>query len=459
MYKHSKPLWILSFSGLTNTFSYYGTQTFLVLYLLHIFHLSQSESYLFYGGYVALIFSLPVLGGIIADRMIGHRDALIFGCVLTMCGNILLACPARPVFCLGLATVIIGSALFKSSMMYLVGDLYKAGDHHKESGFTILYLAGNLGGLIGPIVYGFTAYHIGWHWAFLSSAVFISISLCLFISCFDITTPAMHKSSKRKIFVYSLVVTGCFLLSIPFYFPGILNPLIALIFIASLSYFSLMLKKQRRADRQRLLALFVMGFFGMFYYAVGMQIGTSITLFIQEKIEAGVIRTHLPASVFSSLYTLFVIVLAPVFTYLWVFLKKRKVHLFAPQKLVMGIMLAAFGIASFAMATSSAHVLFYIVLGNILLSAGELVLAPSIYTAISDYGPAGMKSTMMGYWLLFVALGSYFSIVLARLANVLAHSVFAGVDYGGFMISAIFTIGIALILLMLIPKLNKMLLT
>ena len=158
------------------------------------------------------------------------------------------------------------------------------------------------------------------------------------------------------------------------------------------------------------------------------------------------------------LYTLFVLLLAPVFAYLWIKLKDKNIIFNAPKKLAIGIILAAFGIFSFLFASLTNLVLTGIITGNLLLSAGELVLSPSIYTAISDLAPEGMKSTMMGCWLLFVALGGYVSSILANIAHSMSEKMltFHSIYSGQFLLTGLFTGSVGIIVIMMVPKLTKM---
>ena len=120
----SKLLFVTAFGAMWNTFSYYGTQTILVLYVMHVFKLSSTDSYLLYGAYTAFIFSTPLLGGIIADKWLGCKYTIVIGAVLNIIGNLLLISMNRSIFSLGLAATLIGSGLYKSNMSNLFGTFY-----------------------------------------------------------------------------------------------------------------------------------------------------------------------------------------------------------------------------------------------------------------------------------------------------------------------------------------------
>jgi POT family proton-dependent oligopeptide transporter len=459
--EHPRSFWVLAFGELWSTFSYFGTQTILALYFIHIFQLSRAESYLLYGAYAAFAYSLPLLGGVVADKGFGSKNTALLGGCLNIIGNILLMSFGHYIFCLGLAVSLVGAGLYKSTSSHLVGSLYQTGDIKKERGFTLFYLAVNVGGVLGPLVYGLVVYKIGWNMGFLCSAIGILISLLWFFyhqHLWDEGKKSTPLNLSTRFFLLLGIISVCVLLSVPFYMPALANFLIIIIFTASIIYLTGSILKYKEIQRSRLFALLLISFFGMFYFAAGLQIGTTITLFIQSKIQSGVIKTHLPASIFSSLYPLFVLLLAPFLTYLWSALKKKGILINAPMRLTLGMLLAAMGIGTFAFAASSNFVISGIVLGILLLSAGELALAPAVYTAISDLSPVGMKSTMMGCWLLFIAFGGYLSSLLANVSHIVSPILFSHYPKfaGEFFFIASFTLMIVIALALFVSKLSKM---
>jgi POT family proton-dependent oligopeptide transporter len=458
---HPRSFWVLAFGELWSTFSYFGTQTILALYFIHVFHLTRAESYLLYGAYAAFAYSLPLLGGIVADKAFGSKNTAILGSSLNILGNILLMSFHHYMFCLGLAVSLVGAGLYKSTSSQLVGTLYPTGDIKKERAFTLFYLAVNVGGVAGPLIYGWMVYKIGWHSAFACSALGILMSLLWFIrhphKWDELKTLKPLKFLQKSLLILG-IISVCIVISFSFYRPALANVLIMLVFIMSIIYLSGAILKYKNTERNRLFALLLISFFGMFYFAAGLQIGTSITLFIQSKIQAGVINTHFPASVFSALYPFFVLLLAPLFAFLWRTLRNRHIVINAAAKLMLGMLLAVIGICAFAFAASSHFVISGILMGNLFLSAGELALAPAVYTAISDLSPPGMKNTMMGCWLLFVAFGGYLSSLLANASHLITRiAFFQGTEYTGeFLFIAGFTLIVVLLLALSLPRLSQM---
>ncbi|MDO8954559.1 MAG: oligopeptide:H+ symporter [Gammaproteobacteria bacterium] len=461
--RHPTSLWVLAFANLSDCFSYYGTITILVLYAMHVFQMDRNQSYIIYGFYAALIYSTPVLGGIIADRWLGSRKTLILGGILAIVGNLILLSQCRYGFSLGLSTSVIGSGFYKSNSTHMIGMLYPDNDPKKESAFTWLYVFCNIGGTLSPLVYGFLIYKAGWSDGFLCSAIVILLSLLWLLSTKSLKSQFATErtgSTFETSLIYALSLVGCGLFSLPFFWPVFIAPVMIGFFIIVIGYLLMMLSKYKGLERARLAVLLALSLFGMLYYATVMQVGTTIVLFIQQKINLGAINTHLPASVFGTFYALFVIVLAPIFSMLWKALKARGIILSAPIRLALGILIAGLGIMGFAVASLTSYVLFGILMGNLLLSAGDLILMPAIYTAISNNAPQGIKNSLIGSWFLFLALGGYLSSLLARVSNDFSTKFMAHTPaYAGeFIFIAGFTALIAIALMIISPKFSKVLL-
>ncbi len=457
-FQHPKTLWILCFSQAWDTFSYYGTQTILVLYFIHNFQLNQHDSYLLYGAYAAFTYSMPTVGGIIADKWLGSQKTLLLGGILNIVGNLCLLSFDRYLFSLGLATALIGSGLFKSNATHLVGTLYPDRDIRKESGFTWSYLSVNVGGTLGPLVYGLVVYAWGWQYGFLCSAVGIAISLTCFIKTWHYWVPTVKPSLLLTSFICSAIIIACFLMSLPFYYPAIINSLILSLFSLAVLYLVINGMKYHGDERRHLLALLTLSFFGMFYYAAGMQVGSSLVLFIQSKVQGHIIHMALPASTISMLYPFFVLALAPFFMWLWPTLANKNILLKTPTKLAIGIFLATLGIVMFALAAYTNWILLGVIVGILLLSAGEITLAPALYTAVSDLAPAKIKITIMGGYLLFLAFGSYLSSILALSSQWVAEKITVATPpfFLQFALIAAFTFIVFLILLFINKRLSKM---
>jgi proton-dependent oligopeptide transporter, POT family len=192
--KHPSGLWVLFFTEMWERFSYYGMRALLVLYLTSTivnggFAFAENHALEIYGVFTGLVYLTPVIGGILADRLIGQRKAIIIGGLIMGLGQVAMAYSEAVVnianvsspeamlelrqywLYIGLGLLIVGNGFFKPNISTLVGRLYSDSDPRKDSAFTIFYMGINLGAFLAPLVAGFLGESIGWSWGFGSAAV------------------------------------------------------------------------------------------------------------------------------------------------------------------------------------------------------------------------------------------------------------------------------------------------
>jgi POT family proton-dependent oligopeptide transporter len=159
---HPRGLFVLFYAEMWERFSYYGMRALLILYLTKHWLFDDGKANLIYGAYGALVYITPVLGGIIADRWLGQRKAVLFGGILLAAGHGLMAVegaggqsdPTINVFWLALAFIIVGSGFLKANISVIVGQLYKMSDIRRDAAYTIFYMGVNVGSALGTILVG-----------------------------------------------------------------------------------------------------------------------------------------------------------------------------------------------------------------------------------------------------------------------------------------------------------------
>ena len=167
---HPVGLFYLFFAELWERFSFYGMRALLTLYLAtELFRDLQDGkqiAYEIYAAYGSLVYFTPALGGMIADRLIGHKNSIMLGALLMCIGHFTMAFQNESIFYLSLGLLIIGNGFFKPNISTLVGGLYHEGDVRRDGGFTIFYLGINLGAFLSPLVCGYLGQNYGWHYGF-----------------------------------------------------------------------------------------------------------------------------------------------------------------------------------------------------------------------------------------------------------------------------------------------------
>jgi POT family proton-dependent oligopeptide transporter len=428
--KQPKGFYLISLGELCERFSYYGAQTLLVLYLTTKFSLTDSKSYSLYGAYAAFSYALPLLGGFLADRFLGLKQTLIIGGLLLVVGNLLMSFPYLNTFYAGLSLTACGIGLYKPNSSSMVGKLYADHDKRRDSGFTLFYIGMNIGATISPFIYGLSR-NWGYHYGYLFSAAILFINWLIFLihkrhiflSNLDEDKKQL-KTLSQKLLIYCSVLAVCILINILFLYPALLSNFLLFsgaIVLSALIFYAV---KCEPLERNKMFALLILGLFGMCFFAASLQTGSSINLFIERNINRDVLGYQVPAIMFTSLYPLAVILIAPVMVVIWSYLSNRQKEPTAPAKFGFGLILVSLGFISFMLATMSSgkdtasHIpIFWIVMGNLALGAGEVCLMPIMFSTIALFAPNNLKSTMMGVWYLFIAFGGYLSGFVAKLSS------------------------------------------
>jgi POT family proton-dependent oligopeptide transporter len=154
---------VLFFAEMWERFSFYGMKALLMVYMVTQLKYEDEKSNLILGSYLALVYALPILGGMMADKFLGYRKAVIFGGLVMVLGHFVLAIPSESSFYFGLGFIIIGNGFFKPNISSMVGKLYKEGDPDRDAGFTIFYMGINIGAAIGGLICGIVGQKYSWH--------------------------------------------------------------------------------------------------------------------------------------------------------------------------------------------------------------------------------------------------------------------------------------------------------
>ncbi len=179
---HPAGLYTLFFAEMWERFSYYGMRALLVLYMIKGFlGYGDSQAYTVYGAYTALVYMTPFIGGMLADRILGQRLAVVIGGLLMAAGHLLMTIEQDIPFFLALALIIAGNGFFKPNISTTVGTLYAAGDKKRDDGFNIFYTGINLGAAMSPLLCGYVGETYGWHYGFGLATIGMLLGLGVFI--------------------------------------------------------------------------------------------------------------------------------------------------------------------------------------------------------------------------------------------------------------------------------------
>ncbi len=429
---HPKGLMTLFFTEMWERMSYYGMRGLLVLYMTigvagnPGMDWSNIQANAIYGIYAGMVYFLAVPGGWIADNILGYQRSVLIGAIIITLGHFTLAIPLEQTFILGLVFVALGTGLLKPNISSIVGQLYRQNDSRRDSGFTIFYMSINIGSMLGFAVCGWLGEKVGWHLGFGAAGIGMLIGLTQFIlfrhqlgDAGKYPNKINEKTRKNYIrglgfvilIIASIVISGMAgLWSIdPVYFAERFRDFLVIISVIYFIY--LLFFAGLSTDEKRNVLMLLLLFIGAAAFWSGFdQSAGSLTIFTRDHVSLTFGSFTAPVSWTQFLNPLFVVMFAPFFAYLWVFLGKRNLDPNMPVKFSIGLILMAIGFivmifaVKFALVSSPVGVQ-WLLITYLLHTFGELTLSPVGLSAFSKYSPKKYLGQMMGIWFLASSLG------------------------------------------------------
>ncbi|MCU0649771.1 MAG: peptide MFS transporter [Gemmatimonadaceae bacterium] len=428
---HPRGLGLLFAAEMWERFSYYGMRALLVLYLVNELGWEKARATGLYGTYTMLVFLTPIVGGFLADRLIGTRRSLVLGGAIIAAGHFVLAFPGMTAFYAGLGLVIVGTGLFKPNVSTMVGQLYPANDTRRDAGFTFFYMGINLGAFLGPLVCGYLAAspQFGWHWGFAAAGVGMVLGLIAFVVWRDRLLPGIGLPTPRALASAGTESSGANMN--PMHgIVGVLggvalawlvadgSPLALLVGAIIGGAFGASFLGTVGEERMRVIALFIVAFFVVFFWAAYEQQGSSFALFFDRSTNRQMGSFEIPSAWSQSINPFFVLAFSPVMAWVWLRLGAMRREPSTSLKMVLGLALlgAGFMVLQVGGALADGGVKVspaWLVVAIGLQSIGEVCVSPVGLSYVTKVAPAQFASLLMGVWFLSNAAANKVSGFLA----------------------------------------------
>ena len=391
---HPRGLSTLFFTEMWERFSYYGMRAFLILYMVKALGFDDKHAGSAYGTYVASVWGAAIFGGIIADRWLGQYRSVLYGGIIIALGHFTLAFHPLPFFYAGLTLIVIGTGLLKPNVSGIVGALYETNDTRRDAGFSIFYMGINLGATIGPFIADGFAERVNWHLGFACAGIGMTFGLIQYVRGRKYLEPAMARldrarndarAAKQAAREQAKSVSSA---STEPTFGGF-----------------------NRQEWKRLAAMGVFFCFAAVFWGAYEQAGSTLNLFADRYTHRVVFGFNYPAGWFQSVQAIWVIVLAPVFAWIWLRLKNREPS--TPAKFAIGLMFTGLAFALLVIPALSLQrhpgirvSALWLVGCYFIEELGELSLSPVGLSVFTKLSPAKIVGLMLGVWFLADAVGN-----------------------------------------------------
>jgi proton-dependent oligopeptide transporter, POT family len=388
---HPRGVATLFFTEMWERFSYYGMRAFLILYMTASatqggLGFDDKSAGRIYGLYTGSAWLATIGGGLVADWLLGQYRSVFLGAILITLGHFTLAFHALPAFYAGLVLIVIGTGLLKPNASTLVGSLYEPNDPRRDAGFSIFYMGVNLGAATGPLIAGYLAQRVDWHLGFACAGIGMLFGLVQYsygrkylqsaIQRLDAQAPKKEATSNQT----------------------------ALKFTST--------------EWKRLFAVVVFFLFASIFWAAYEQAGSTLNLFADRYTRLSVFGFSFPASWFQSVPAIFVILMAPLFAWMWIRLGSNEPS--SPLKFTLGLLFVGLSFLLLVPASSAAQSgegirvsPMWLVGVYFLQVAGELCVSPVGLSLVTKLAPQRVVGLMMGVWFLSIAVGDIIAGYLA----------------------------------------------
>jgi POT family proton-dependent oligopeptide transporter len=384
---HPRGLSTLFFTEMWERFSYYGMRAFLILYMVHVLKFDDRHAGSVYGTYTASVWAAAILGGIIADRWLGQYKSVLYGGIIIMLGHFTLALHPLPAFYTGLALIVIGTGLLKPNVSGIVGSLYETDDTRRDAGFSIFYMGINLGAALGPFIAGYLAQRVDWHLGFACAGVGMAFGVIQYVAGKKHLQPAVERLERQRS-SQTTVGAACGRPTDEPTFWGF-TPV----------------------EWKRLGAMAIFFVFAAVFWGAYEQAGSTLNLFADRYTQTSILGFTFPSSWFLTIQAIFVILLSPIFAWLWTALGHREPS--TPAKFAFGLFFIG---ASFLFLLIPAFHLeaapairvspFWLIGCYFIQELGELCISPVGLSVFTKLSPVKIVGSMLGVWFLADSVGN-----------------------------------------------------
>lgn len=502
IFGHPKGLMTLFFTEMWERFSYYGMRALLILFMTTaVFDgglgFDDKTSGAIYGLYTMGVYLLALPGGWLADRLFGLKQSVWYGGIIIALGHFTMALPGviklfssseiekvalssfdTNSFFLGLILIVLGTGLLKPNISSIVGQLYPAGSSKRDAGFSIFYMGINIGGFIAPIICGTLATY-DWHLGFGVAGLGMVFGLFQYrmtsntlngLGDKPIYITENEKSENKKLKTNTAIILLVLAAVVAILFTGIIpidvsaiagasGTVIAIVAFGFLGYV-IAFGGLDKADKNKVGVIAILFLFSAMFWSGFEQAGSTLNLFGERFTNRTVLGWEIPASYFQSINSLFIIIFAPFFGALWVWLGRRNLEPSSPLKFTFGLILLGVGFlvmyfAAKIAASGDLAAPTWLIMTYMLHTFGELSLSPVGLSLVTKLAPKNYGGQMMGIWFLSVALGNLFAGLIAGEASGGSEEALAQMP-SQYMLIVYTVMGSAILLFLLRPLIKKM---
>lgn len=413
-------------------FGFYTVQGVLTLFFIRYLGYSDVASYYTFGAYSALVYGMVVIGGYLGDKVLGSKRTIVLGLVVLALGYFSLAITDKEHVFFALGLICVGNGLFKANPSNLLAKCYQENDPRLHGGFTLYYMAINLGSMIalfaGPVI----SSRYGYFYAYMMSAVGLLIGLANYWLQHQFVAHVNTDADKRKISLYHwlMIIIGVYFFTV---FSAYLlqhvmlaKNLLWLITIAVIGYYIYTMRKESKTSMIRMLVALVLMLEAVIFFTLYQQMPTSLNLFAVNNVAPVFLGISVDAQSFQALNPIWIVLMSPVLAYFYSLLNKKEILVSIPYKFSLGMTLCA---VSFLMLYFARYFYtgngvvssWWLIMSYLFQSLGELLVSALGVAMVAELVPSQIAGFVMGMWFLTSAIAGFIGASVASYTALPAH--------------------------------------
>ncbi len=410
-------------------FGFYGMQILIVVFLKEYLGFGDSHANLTWGAFAMMIYTTPIIGGWIGDRVFGTRRTTMLGAIILAIGYLLLALPMPNWFIFfAFGVIAAGNGLFKANPNNLLSQLYEGDTVKLDGAFTIYYMSINIGAFASQILTPIVRVHYGWHLAFGISAIGLVLGITNF---FFMKKYLSHVGSKPdferlSILRFLAILAGTFVVSVVIalivYDVQVAQYIVYAATAMLVGVFAYLILKSSLGERSGMIATFILILQGLLFFVFYQQMSTSLTLFALRNVNLNFFGYHIPPEQFQVLNPFWIWILSPILAVIYNRLGKHDKDLNIASKFAVGFVMLAVGFLIYGVSghVGSAELVspWWMVSGYFFQSFGELLISGLGLAMVARFVAPRLRGFIMGGWLLTTGISQFFGSMVANVASV-----------------------------------------
>lgn len=472
--KQPRPFYMIFFLELWERFGYYGLQAILAVYLVRELDVPESESFIIFGAFNALVYGLVALGGFLGDKVLGTKRTIVFGALVLMAGYAIMAAAGNDMqmVYLALATVAVGNGLFKANPSSLLAKCYEEGDSRLDGAFTMYYMAINIGSFISMLTVPYVADHYGWSVGFIVSALGLLVALanyCIirhWVADYG-SEPDFKPLNYRKFgLVFVGVIAACFACAFVLNHLVIANVLLAMVGSGVVVIFLKEILGSAGVERGKMIVALVLMLEAIVFWVMYYQMPTSLNFFTIHNVEHVIFGFEVNPLSFQSLNPFWIMVASPILAYIYNRTGVTGKAMSMPAKFATGMALTSVSFLLIPLAARFASAEGLVapgwIFGTYLAQAlGELLISGLGLAMVAQLVPERMHGFIMGAWFLTTSAASVVAGYVAGITTVASGQSATALDtlpiYSHFFeVMGLISAVVAVIMFVTAPKLNRL---